>query len=164
MRDGLTMMTDIWGTTPLASTLSWKTSASKRTKFENVRWHICNTRHFICTFNLHKKGPDSDCLQVLNHSHPARLSIPSWILAPPESFKPMTGAPTRTAMSIIFTIFCAWVSERDPPNTVKSWENANTFRPFTVPYTYTYRQTNIDNSIEFVSPLVHVVTIKPNRQ
>lgn len=54
------------------------------------------------------------------NSHPARLSMPSWILAPPESFKPMTGAPTLTAMSIIFTIFCACVSERDPPKTVKS--------------------------------------------
>ena len=26
-----------------------------------------------------------------------------------------------------FTIFCAWVSDRDPPNTVKSWLNKKTY-------------------------------------
>ena len=30
-------------------------------------------------------------------------------------------------------IFCAWVSESEPPNTVKSLANTNTVRPFTVP-------------------------------
>ena len=53
--------------------------------------------------------------------------------APPESFRPMTGAPTFIAMSMILQIFSAWRSDRDPPNTVKSWEKTNTSRPFTVP-------------------------------
>ena len=40
--------------------------------------------------------------------------------APPLSFRPMTGAPTFIAMSMIFTILSALVSESDPPRTVKS--------------------------------------------
>src|ERR1700756_3180798 len=49
--------------------------------------------------------------------------------APPESFKPTTGAPLRMARSIIFTIFCALVSESDPQNTVKSCAKTYTSRP-----------------------------------
>ena len=41
--------------------------------------------------------------------------------APPESFRPMTGAPFWTAMSMILQIFWAWVSDSEPPKTVKSW-------------------------------------------
>jgi hypothetical protein len=40
--------------------------------------------------------------------------------APPESFKPMTGAPTFIAISITLQIFCACVSLKEPPKTVKS--------------------------------------------
>ena len=40
--------------------------------------------------------------------------------APPESLSPMTGAPFSTARSMTLQIFCALVSESEPPNTVKS--------------------------------------------
>ena len=51
---------------------------------------------------------------------PASELIPSWIRAPPESLIPMNGAPLRTAMSITLHIFCAIVSDIEPPFTVKS--------------------------------------------
>src|SRR5438067_147469 len=54
--------------------------------------------------------------------------------APPESFRPTTGAPSFIARSMIFTIFAAFVSDSDPPNTVKSCANANTWRPSTRPW------------------------------
>lgn len=41
-------------------------------------------------------------------------------LAPPESFKPITGAPTRIAISCTLHIFFACVSLKEPPKTVKS--------------------------------------------
>ena len=41
--------------------------------------------------------------------------------APPESFRPITGAPFFIARSMIFTIFSACASESEPPKTVKSW-------------------------------------------
>ena len=44
--------------------------------------------------------------------------------APPESLRPMIGAPLRTAMSMILTIFAALVSDSDPPKTVKSCAKA----------------------------------------
>ncbi len=47
--------------------------------------------------------------------------MPSWMRAPPESLRPMTGAPMRIAMSMTLQIFCAMVSDSEPPNTVKSW-------------------------------------------
>ncbi len=53
--------------------------------------------------------------------------------APPESLIPMTGAPTETARSMILQIFSAMTSPREPPKTVKSWLNTNTFRPSIVP-------------------------------
>ena len=53
--------------------------------------------------------------------------------APPASNRPTIGARAFIAMSWIFTIFCACVSESEPPNTVKSLANTNTVRPFTVP-------------------------------
>src|ERR1044072_7891746 len=49
--------------------------------------------------------------------------------APPESFKPIIGAPTLIARSITLQIFSACVSEREPPNTVKSCANTKTLRP-----------------------------------
>jgi hypothetical protein len=40
--------------------------------------------------------------------------------APPASNRPMIGARFLSAMSWIFTIFSAWDSDSEPPNTVKS--------------------------------------------
>src|ERR1700674_3315879 len=45
----------------------------------------------------------------------------------------MIGARVESAMSWIFVILPAWVSDSEPPNTVKSLANTNTLRPFTVP-------------------------------
>ena len=42
--------------------------------------------------------------------------------APPLSFRPITGAPTFIAMSMILTILRAWASLSVPPMTVKSCE------------------------------------------
>lgn len=53
--------------------------------------------------------------------------------APPLSFRPITGAPTFIAMSMILQIFCACRSDSEPPKTVKSWLNTNTSRPLIVP-------------------------------
>src|SRR5215831_6027758 len=53
--------------------------------------------------------------------------------APPASNRPMIGARAFMAMSWIFTIFCACVSDSEPPKTVKSLANTNTVRPLTVP-------------------------------
>src|ERR1700686_3413875 len=53
--------------------------------------------------------------------------------APPASYSPMIGALAFIAMSWILTIFCAWVSESEPPNTVKSFAKTNVLRPLTVP-------------------------------
>jgi hypothetical protein len=52
---------------------------------------------------------------------PASEATPSWMRAPPESLRPITGAPLRAAMSMILQIFWACVSESEPPRTVKSW-------------------------------------------
>jgi hypothetical protein len=41
--------------------------------------------------------------------------------APPESLRPITGAPFCIAMSMILQIFSAWASDSEPPKTVKSW-------------------------------------------
>ncbi|KAH3804213.1 hypothetical protein DPMN_132495 [Dreissena polymorpha] len=35
-------------------------------------------------------------------AYPASDSTPSWILAPPESLSPITGAPTSIAWSMIY--------------------------------------------------------------
>src|SRR5512140_381107 len=51
--------------------------------------------------------------------------------APPESFSPTRGAPTFIARSMSLQIFAAFVSERDPPKTVKSCAKTNTGRPST---------------------------------
>src|SRR5207244_962756 len=49
--------------------------------------------------------------------------------APPESLRPMIGAPLRTARSMTLQILAACPSARDPPKTVKSWEKTYTLRP-----------------------------------
>ena len=51
---------------------------------------------------------------------PRRLSGPSWMRAPPESWMPMMGAPVISARSITFRIFSPTVSLSEPPDTVKS--------------------------------------------
>jgi hypothetical protein len=53
--------------------------------------------------------------------------------APPESLRPITGAPTLIAWSITLQIFSACASLNAPPNTVKSWLNTNTSRPLIMP-------------------------------
>src|SRR2546426_7419569 len=58
---------------------------------------------------------------------------PSGIRAPPLSFRPMTGAPTFIAVSMILTILFACISPRLPPKTVKSCEKTKTVRPSIVP-------------------------------
>ena len=45
----------------------------------------------------------------------------------------MIGALAFIAMSWILMIFCAWVSDSEPPNTVKSLANTKVLRPLTVP-------------------------------
>src|SRR5882724_9699155 len=45
----------------------------------------------------------------------------------------MIGARAFIAMSWILTIFCAWVSDSEPPNTVKSLAKTKVLRPLTVP-------------------------------
>src|SRR6202049_2654407 len=45
----------------------------------------------------------------------------------------MIGARAFMAMSWILTIFCAWVSDSEPPNTVKSLAKTKVLRPLTVP-------------------------------
>ena len=54
-------------------------------------------------------------------AYPPRLATPSWMRAPPESERPMMGAPVSMARSITLQIFSAWASDNEPPNTVKSW-------------------------------------------
>ncbi len=59
--------------------------------------------------------------------------MPSWMRAPPESLRPITGAPIFMAISMILHIFRAMVSLSDPPNTVKSCAKTYTRRPLMVP-------------------------------
>src|SRR5215510_14805965 len=53
--------------------------------------------------------------------------------APPASKRPMIGQRAFIAMSCTLMIFCACVSDSEPPNTVKSLEKRYTARPLTVP-------------------------------
>src|SRR5207302_11214251 len=63
----------------------------------------------------------------------ASAATPSWMRAPPASNRPTIGARAFMAMSWILVIFWAWVSDSEPPNTVKSLAQAKTVRPLTVP-------------------------------
>ena len=65
--------------------------------------------------------------------NPANALMPSWIRAPPESLRPMQGAPVFIARSITLHIFSAIVIERLPPLTVKSCAKMKTKRPLIVP-------------------------------
>ena len=58
---------------------------------------------------------------------------PSWMRAPPESHRPMIGAPTFMAVFMTLQIFSAWESDSDPPNDVKSWANTKACRPWISP-------------------------------
>jgi hypothetical protein len=53
--------------------------------------------------------------------------------APPESLRPITGAPTLIAWSMTLQIFSACASDSEPPKTVKSCEKTNINRPLMVP-------------------------------
>ena len=64
--------------------------------------------------------------------------------APPESFRPTTGAPSFIARSMIFTIFAALVSDSEPPKTVKSCAKAKTGRPSTRPWPATTPSPGIE--------------------
>ncbi len=81
--------------------------------------------------------PDTWTLRQKISAYPASETTPSWILAPPESLIPITGQPYLAARSITLQIFSAKTSEREPPNTMKSWLNTNTRRPKIVPYPVT---------------------------
>ena len=81
--------------------------------------------------------PDTWTLRQKISAYPASETTPSWILAPPESLIPITGQPYLAARSITLQIFSANTSDRDPPNTVKSWLKMKTRRPKTVPYPVT---------------------------
>ena len=64
--------------------------------------------------------PDALVLRKNISLYPARLATPSWIRAPPESIRPMTGAPLLVARSITLQILSATASDSEPPSTVKS--------------------------------------------
>ena len=68
--------------------------------------------------------PEASVLRRKMSAYPASEATPSWMRAPPESFRPTIGAPTFIAWSITLQIFAALVSESDPPKTVKSWAKA----------------------------------------
>ena len=63
-----------------------------------------------------------------------RETTPSWMRAPAPSLMPRIGQPVRMARSMTLVIFSPYTSPREPPNTVKSWENTHTGRPSMVPY------------------------------
>ena len=77
--------------------------------------------------------PDAMMLRWKISAYPARALMPSWMRAPPLSLMPMSGAPTFMAISITLHIFCAIVSESEPPVTVKSCAKTYTRRPSMVP-------------------------------
>src|SRR5450631_1936065 len=57
--------------------------------------------------------------------------------APPASYSPMMGLRAFIAMSCSLVIFSAWVSDSEPPNTVKSLAKTKVLRPLTVPHPVT---------------------------
>ena len=78
--------------------------------------------------------PDVRTLRRKMSPYPPRLTTPSWMRAPPESFSPTTGTPIFAARSMILTTFSAKTSPSDPPKAVKSWLNTAMRRPSTVPW------------------------------
>ncbi len=65
--------------------------------------------------------PEVRVLRRKMSAYPPSEATPSWMRAPPESLRPIIGAPFSSARSISLQIFCALVSESEPPKTVKSW-------------------------------------------
>src|SRR5947208_16764505 len=72
--------------------------------------------------------PEASVLRRKISAYPASETTPSWIRAPPESLRPMTGAPVFIARSITLQILRAYASEGDPPKTVKAWANTQVGR------------------------------------
>ena len=64
--------------------------------------------------------PEAKMLRWKISAYPAKALMPSWMRAPPESFKPITGAPIFMALSMMWHIFIDMVSESEPADTVKS--------------------------------------------
>mmetsp|Transcript_25303 Transcript_25303/g.60471 ORF Transcript_25303/g.60471 Transcript_25303/m.60471 type:complete len:229 (+) Transcript_25303:831-1517(+) len=77
--------------------------------------------------------PDARTLRWKISAYPPSESTPSWMRAPPESLRPMTGAPMSIALSMIFWILSDCASPREPPRTVKSCEKTKTRRPLMRP-------------------------------
>lgn len=126
------MMREIWGMTPEAITFLWKQEHVQCQKYDTSCWwwvyghdsrHLCgmlNRKEFRASsfwaqkivrcktwhfkIDLHEKV----CTKIYKwntrniSAYPARDSTPSWIRAPPESFSPITGAPTVMAWSMIW--------------------------------------------------------------
>ena len=74
--------------------------------------------------------------------------------APPESLRPMIGAPTFIARSMTLQIFSAYASDNEPPKTVKSWLKTKTVRPSIVPWPVTTpspRNDSVAVALRFVT-------------
>ena len=69
-------------------------------------------------------GTSPEAAQVRLKMRPYWRSAPtpSWILAPPESIRPITGMRRRRASSSSRTILSPSMVPRAPPETEKSWE------------------------------------------
>src|SRR5579871_5706548 len=59
--------------------------------------------------------PLASVLRRKMSAYAPRLTTPSWMRAPPESLRPITGAPFFMAWSRILQIFSACASESEPP-------------------------------------------------
>src|SRR5438876_5665126 len=77
--------------------------------------------------------PEASVFRKKMSAYPPSEATPSWMRAPPESFRPITGTPVFIARSMILQIFRAYVSESEPPKTVKSCAKTNTGRPWMRP-------------------------------
>ena len=79
---------------------------------------------------------------------------------------PITGAPTRSAWSMILQIFSACASDSEPPNTVKSWLKTKTSRPLIVPEPVTtpspgMRCSAMPNSVQRCSTNMSISSNEP---
>ncbi len=77
--------------------------------------------------------PDACTLRRKISPYSPSETTPSWMRAPPESLMPMIGQPVFIARSMTLTIFSPKTWPSDPPKTVKSCANTQTWRPSTVP-------------------------------
>ena len=76
--------------------------------------------------------PDALVLRSKIRPYPSREAIPSWMRAPPESLRPITGVPVSRAMSTLADLVGDDLL-RLPPKTVKSSAKTKTGRPSMVP-------------------------------